>query len=406
MDQGRYIFNHIPKSGGISLLAVCRENLRDGEISPHLNEHHIRLVRPERFESYRLIAGHFSLLTQAGFSRSRYSMTLLRDPVRTILSTYNFWRNSPDSDPVTAQAKRLSFDEFVVRFENSPGVINNPYTHHFAAVSRDYPGTPQDAKLLLNIAKSNLSAFNFVGICEEFEASVRLLCRELNWRMPLAVPHENRSRPAQSFEQISPATRVHLAERTRLDSELYAYAKQLFALRCQRSPEHTSLPGGQGGGAGARPDAEIESGANRFIPFPLAYARNREAQIRKVAAEWQAGEAQDTMRITVEYRAGNNTIEDLVAGILLHDADGNVVYGTNTLVENIALRTSQGGEGQVCFVLECELASGLYSITAALAHRWRTGAHYDWVDRATVCEIHARRTHPTARMRLRQIENQ
>jgi hypothetical protein len=33
-----YIFNHNPKTGGNSLLAVCRDNLEPAEISPHLNE--------------------------------------------------------------------------------------------------------------------------------------------------------------------------------------------------------------------------------------------------------------------------------------------------------------------------------------------------------------------------------
>ncbi len=404
MNPWRYVFNHIPKSGGTSLLVVCRQNLKDREISPHLHEHHVRLVRPERFEAYRLIAGHFSLLTQAGFSRSRYSMTLLRDPVRTILSTYNFWRNAPKHDPVTAHAKNLSFDEFVIRFENSPAIINNPYTHHFAAIGHDYPGTPDDHELLLKVAKSNLAAFNFVGICEEFGRSIQLLCSELNWRMPAVMPHENQSRPTQTLEQISPETMKRLRARTQVDSELYTYGKELFKERFRRMQQRASFSQEKHGNPHPEQIGEFESHVNRFVPFPLPYSVQREAEIRKVTAEWDQSEQDRTMRITVDYWAGKQ-MTDLMAGILIHDADGNVVYGTNTMLESVPLEISAGGEGQVRFLLRCDLPSGLYSVTGALAHCWQPGAHYDWIDRATVFQVHAHRAQPSGHVRVHRVES-
>ena len=105
MFPTHYIFNHIPKTGGNTLLTICRANLAASEISPHLTEHEIRLMPASRFERYRLVAGHFSIPTQAAFCRSRYSMTLLRDPIRRIFSAYTYWRIAPEENPVTNKAK-------------------------------------------------------------------------------------------------------------------------------------------------------------------------------------------------------------------------------------------------------------------------------------------------------------
>ena len=108
-----FIFNHIPKTAGITLLTICRSNVASAEISPHLTEHEIRLMPAARFEHYRMVAGHFSILTQAGFCRDRYSMTLLRDPIRRIISAYTYWRMATEENIVTSKAKELSFAGFI-----------------------------------------------------------------------------------------------------------------------------------------------------------------------------------------------------------------------------------------------------------------------------------------------------
>ena len=193
MRPSHYIFNHLAKTGGTSLLAICRHNLAASEISPHLTEEEV-LSSDLHWERYRLIGGHFSLLAQARFSRNRYSITLLRDPIQAIISTYTFWRIASDSGPLTAKAKELSFKDFVRYFADAPAVILNRATHHFAALGRDVSVHRRDKYSLLAAAKQNLTAFDFVSICEEFERSARLLCQELGWQLPVPFPHENRSR--------------------------------------------------------------------------------------------------------------------------------------------------------------------------------------------------------------------
>jgi hypothetical protein len=378
-----FVFNHFPKAGGTSFFTVLKRNIPESTISPQLMEQEVRLVRPEQFEHFRLIRGHFSVLTHMGFSRNRYSMTLLRHPISTIVSTYNFWRNRKEEDPVSAEAKRMTFAEFVRRFADSPTIIHDTYTHHFAAVSRDYPGEPADKSLLLAYAKHNLAAFNFVGVCEEFNQSVRLLCRELGWLIPAVFPHENRSPEIQSADAIDPETYRILLDRNQLDLQLYEYGKDLFRSRCQAVGKASEF-------AQNLKPPEVNNGlpdnaqANRFFAFPLPVGLAREAFILQVKAEWLAGK----LAITIDYST-RIPIPGLMAGIMVVNANGEVLYGTTTWIEQVELVQQPGAICRVAFEVDCSVAPGLYSVGAALAHPDRPGFHYDWIDRAAMFSVPA-----------------
>jgi Wzt C-terminal domain/Sulfotransferase family len=363
-----YIFNHIPKTGGVSLLTICRQNLAESEISPHLTEA-IRLMPAARFERYRLIAGHFGLLTQVGFCQSRYSMTMLRDPIRRILSSYVYWRTADEQNPVTAKAKEASFAGFVRYFMDSPSVILNTYTHHFAAIDRDFSGFGTDAGALLAAAKHNLVAFHFIGICEEFERSARLLCAELGWPAPQTIPHENRSRSEEQWGSIDRQTREILNERTRLDQELYTYGVSLLHARAQQ--------GGGMRGIGVEP--------NRLAPFPLDYAPERRAAIQAVTVAWEGGGAR-MVDISVRFRASVR-VPELSVGVQVSDAAGRIVWGTSTAQENLEFTYEAGRVQRARFMAQCELPAGLYFVTAALSEPRRLGFHDHWIDRAALLPV-------------------
>ncbi len=371
MFPTHYIFNHIPKTGGISLLTICRHNLAAEEISPHLTEHEIRLMPAARYERYSLVAGHFSVMTQAAFSRSRYSMTLLRDPIRRFISAYTYWRLASESNPVTSKAKELSLSDFVRYFIDSPAIVRNPYTFHFAGIGRDFPCYPADEAALLAAAKYNLATFDFVGICEEFERSARLLCGELGWRVPVPFPHENRTSSEQTLAGIDSQTMETLRDYNRLDAELYAYGVSLFHARAEK--DATGLDA-----------APVE--ANRLVAFPMPYAPERRAVIRTVAARWGAGEGSHMLELAVSFRA-TAQIADLDLGVQVNDAAGKVVWGTSISRENVALNYQTGRSLHAAFLVQCELPCGIYFVTAALSEPRRLGFHDHWIDHAATFEV-------------------
>jgi hypothetical protein len=364
-----YVFNHIPKTGGTSLLAVCSQNLEPAEISPHLDYTEIRLM-PARFEHYKLISGHFSVLAQTGFCRSRYSMTLLRDPIRRILSAHTFWRIATEDNLVTAKARELSFADFVRYFIDSPTVIQNPYTHHLAAIGRDCAAYPADKSALLATAKRNLAAFNFVGICEEFARSVSLLCAELGWRPPAAMPHKNRTSSEDRYGGIDAQTMEILRDRNRIDLELYEYAVQLFHAR----------EAGAGSASGPGFPESIEP--NHFLPFPVPYNSNRRATVQSVSAEWVGDESSRILEIAIAFET-RVPIAELSLGIRITDVAANIVWATNTTNEYLELDYEPGRDCRGVFLVECALPRGMYFVTVALHEPRRLGFHDHWIAHAT-----------------------
>jgi hypothetical protein len=372
-----YIFNHIPKTGGNSLLAICRGNLEPAEISPHLEDAEIRLMPAARFEHYRLITGHFSVLAQTGFCRSRYSMTLLREPIRRIFSTYTYWRTER-YNPLTAKAKELSFVDFVRYFIDSPAIIQNPYTFHLAAIGRAWPAFPGNESALLAAAKRNLAAFNFVGVCEEFERSVRLLCAQLGWRPPAAIPHENRTSSAEVLGGIDPQTMEILRDRNRLDLELYEYAVQLFHAReaDARVARDSAFAG------------NVEP--NYFIPFPNPPNPKCRATIQSVSAEWVGNESSKVLEIAVGYKT-RLPIEQLSLSVQVTGVKGDMAWNTSTWQECLELEYEPGRDCRAVFLAECELPRGLYFVTVALAEPRKFGFYEHCIDHATLFTVESPR---------------
>jgi hypothetical protein len=318
------------------------------------------------FEQYQLITGHFSLLTQAGFCRSRYSMTLLRDPIRRIFSAYTFWRAADEHNPVTSKAHELSFSDFVRYFIDSPAIVHNPYTCHFAGVGFDCPVYPGGSSAILALAKDNLAAFDFVGICEDFGRSARLLCKELGWRCPDLIPHNNRSRSETRLDEIDPVTMDILHQRNQLDLELYQYARELFKA-------HEANAESERAGCVER---------NRFVPFVHPHKMDRRAIIQSVSAAWRPDESSKMLEIAVDFRT-RAPIAELTLGVQVNDALGHLVWGSSTAHENLELYYEAGQDSQAAFILQCELPRGLYYVTVSLAEPRRLGFHEHWIDHAT-----------------------
>jgi tRNA (mo5U34)-methyltransferase len=366
-DSPRMIFNHVPKTGGISLLSVCKQNLASSEISPHLTEDRARTAPAGRFDRYRLIAGHFSIPSQGRLAAGRYSMTMLREPIRRICSLYSYWRDFPEYTEMTGIAKRFPFPDFVRYLVDSPTVVHDSCTFHFAGVS-GVSGYTGDEVSLLAAAKQNLSAFDFIGITEDMGRSVRLLCADLGWPEPASLPCENRSGSEKLFESIDRETMAILVDRNRLDNQLYDYGAQLLRDRSQ---------------------GVARSAASRFVSLPATPTPEPKATIRAVRTRWIRFQGEVALEITIEFRAAAK-VEDLMVGIEISDAaDASLVWGMNTERAQAELVFAEGRESCAVFVVRGAFPIGKYYVAAALQQLRRLGFPEHRVDEAASFQVNS-----------------
>ena len=318
---------------------------------------------------------------------------MLRDPIRRICSAHTFWRKASENNLVTTKARELPFADFVRYFMDSPTVIHNPYTHHLAAIGRDCAAYPADESVLLAAAKRNLAAFDFVGLCEEFTRSASLLCADLEWPLPAAMPHRNRSSSEERFDEIDSQTMKILRDRNRIDLELYSYAVELFHARDAGRAAGFSLAG------------SIER--NHFVPYPAQASPRRRATVHSVTADWVGNASSIVLEIAVTFGV-DAPIADLSLGVQITDAVETIVWGANTSSECLVLDYRPGRPCRAVFQMECALPPGLYFVTVALSEPHRLGFHDHWIDHATsfrVEPLREARSQYVRGMRLREFSS-
>jgi hypothetical protein len=226
-----YLFNHIPKCAGVSYHALFNMIFGSDEVTHiSLNLETEYKIDAETYRRWRVVIGHFGVRWNPILGPESRWLTALRDPVDRVVSTYFFWRHDAPRSPEIPYlnlAQTLSLDEFVQSDHYLVGQgISNAQTWQLADDFRvRYRSvSEQDA---LEVAKANLSRFDFIGLYESFPQSAARLCDYLGVPVPPQLPHENETSNRWNVDELSPATVDLIKARNEADLALYEYAKIL-----------------------------------------------------------------------------------------------------------------------------------------------------------------------------------
>jgi galactose-3-O-sulfotransferase len=222
-------FLHIGKTAGTSLQHALFEVASDVAIF-HDSLSGFDSVSATELALNDVVIGHFTYQHVRKMRPARFLMTFLRDPVDRVVSNYHFLRtNSPVSNYSEAALRAacsLALKDFLLcRDPNVRMVTENFQTKVLAFDFRPNHLEPPMRGALRENAERNLATFDFIGITEYFDDSLRVLSEMLGVELSVKKLNVNPDRPGSppSAEELDIARSLN-----RLDLGLYDKARSTF----------------------------------------------------------------------------------------------------------------------------------------------------------------------------------
>jgi hypothetical protein len=233
VDREALIFLHIPKTAGTTLNRIIEWQYNPVSIFT-VDPHRIRAtvarfkkVSEQRRRRFRVVRGHLLYGIHEFLPQGATYITMLREPVARVLSTYAFILRRP-LHPLHRKLKagRLGVEDLI---QMTP--------HRQNLQCRFISGIgigPNCDERVLEVAKENLAReFRVVGLCERFQESLCLMIAAFGWKVPFYTNRKvTKSRPS-----IEPNGIDMIREYNRFDLDLYDFASRLFEENLRRNAE-------------------------------------------------------------------------------------------------------------------------------------------------------------------------
>jgi sulfotransferase famil protein len=238
------IFLHIPKTAGTTLHHILERCYPKDQIFTFKDPidqaaiEKFKRLAESRHEPYRLLKGHLSFGFHRHLAGPWTYFTFLREPIARVLSFYYYARSHPDHY-LYSFLRRSDVDLKTLLRQRTPTTIElfNLQTRMIAGDEWQNPGLSADCVALERAKKNLRTHFQFVGLTEEFDASLKHLSAIFGWRSG-SYSKKNVTRRKPPIEIIDTETRELLRAANVFDIELYQFGRELFDTQFQAQKSH------------------------------------------------------------------------------------------------------------------------------------------------------------------------
>jgi hypothetical protein len=233
VDREALIFLHIPKTAGTTLNRIIEWQYNPVSIFT-VDPHRIRATvarfktfSEQRRRRFRVVRGHLLYGIHEFLPQGATYITMLRDPVARVLSSYAFILRRP-LHPLhrKLKASRLGVEDFI-----------RMTLHRQNLQCRFISGIgvgPDCDEGALELAKENLTrSFHIVGLCERFQESLCLMMAAFGWKVPFYTNRKvTKKRPSIESNVID-----MIREYNRFDLQLYDFVWKSFEEKLRRNTD-------------------------------------------------------------------------------------------------------------------------------------------------------------------------
>lgn len=213
------IFYHIPKTAGSTTRYLLESQFDCHEVCPGIFYFEIESKRPSDLSRFNLFAGHFFYNSNLKYINGT-RITFMRDPVERIISEQRFYKKFYEDTDRRAVLAMQHYNP-----EGEPiDVVSNLQVLYLSSLDRNDLSISWE-KHYESALKNLRENFDFVGIVEDYERSIRSLFEKMGWEQKEIIPI---LQSADLDYQISDEKIHEIKERNKFDILLYEEAKKLF----------------------------------------------------------------------------------------------------------------------------------------------------------------------------------
>lgn len=228
------IFVHIPKTAGTTVRGIINRQYGKHcyEITKTNISHLLSLPQCEK-DDIKVLQGHRVFGFHKYFTLEATYITMLRDPVERVISSYyyNLLGLNASSNEIH---EKIIKNNYTLKDYVHNGISPNIENHHVRLLSGniDIPHISCTIEMLKTAKKNIDEQFELVGITEYFDEFLIMLMLELGWKFPFYWKRNvTHNRPRK--EDIDKETLKVIEKYNQLDIDLYQYAKEKFENRLE-----------------------------------------------------------------------------------------------------------------------------------------------------------------------------
>ena len=221
LNNTNLIFLHIPKNGGTTLHSIIERKYPASAIfdikvvnNTALNTDDFIALSTKDRTKIKVLKGHMIFGLHNYLDDSSKYITFLRQPEERLLSFYNYVKKRPHHrlyDSIFGN--NLSFYDFVTTID--AGDIHNAQIRWISGLEH---GT--EAEMLEKALRNIDTHFSFVGLLEQYNASLVMLSKLYGWGVPY-YKHKNKGTYEKTNLLLDEKTRKAIAVRNAGDMALY-----------------------------------------------------------------------------------------------------------------------------------------------------------------------------------------